>query len=300
MLSRLIWFDAEQGPDGSRVIILSHFSVAGLDTATLALATRTLTIPKTISDPAEVSALIMAGGRSERMRASGGEGHKALAPVLGIPLLERNLCQMLAAGVRDIAVAVSAREKETLNFAEGRASDLARRAGAQITILEEREPLGTIGAARLIASLGPTFVIYVDNLTTLDFMHFLAFHQSHNAVMTAAVHRHRFRIPFGEVRTEGDRLIEYREKPELAIDVSSGIYILSPESRRHIPQRRFDTPELVGNLIKSDMLVAAYVHEAEWIDINDRETLMLAESMVAKSTLAFEPWRGQGWYHEAR
>ena len=234
------------------------------------------------------------------MRASAGDGHKALVPILGIPLLERNLCQMLALGIRDIAVAVSARETDILSFTEGRASDLARAAGAKLTILEEREPLGTIGAARLVAAPGPTFVIYVDNLTTLDFMAFLAFHRSRDAVMTAAVHRHRFRIPFGEVLTQGDRLVAYREKPELATLVSSGTYILSPESRRRIPEGRCDTPELVQLLITSDLPVAAYLHEAEWIDINDRESLVQAESMVSKSTGAFEPWRGQGWYDGAQ
>jgi len=43
----------------------------------------------------EIAAVVMAGGQSARMRASG-RGHKALVEILGLTLLERNLLGLLS------------------------------------------------------------------------------------------------------------------------------------------------------------------------------------------------------------
>ena len=56
-------------------------------------------------------ALIMAGGRSERMRATLGCQHKALVRVLGVCMLERNICKLLSFGFREIVVAISSRSR---------------------------------------------------------------------------------------------------------------------------------------------------------------------------------------------
>ena len=60
--------------------------------------------------PSTTCAIIMAGGRSERMRATLPPDHKSLVRILGIPLLERNLCKLLAEGFRDIVVTMNACE----------------------------------------------------------------------------------------------------------------------------------------------------------------------------------------------
>jgi hypothetical protein len=42
------------------------------------------------------SALAMEGGRSSRMRLGTAAAHKAIVPILGVPLLERNLNALIA------------------------------------------------------------------------------------------------------------------------------------------------------------------------------------------------------------
>src|SRR3954453_3115190 len=93
-------------------------------------------------------ALVMAGGRGERLRASGTSVPKPLVPVLGIPLLERNLLTLLAAGFRDITVAVPSHTPEIGAFAESRCRVLAPSYGATLAVLADRTPLGNNGAAR--------------------------------------------------------------------------------------------------------------------------------------------------------
>src|SRR3954465_7950497 len=98
------------------------------------------------------AAPVMAGGRGERLRASGTTLPKPLVPVLGVPLLERNLLTLLDAGFREITVAVPSHPPEIGLFVEGRARRLADSYAATLAVLEEREPLGNIGAAREVAA----------------------------------------------------------------------------------------------------------------------------------------------------
>ena len=101
----------------------------------------------------EFSALIMAGGRSERMRATSGV-HKAQVKIAGKSLLQRNLETLLAEGFRDITVAVSVHELEIEAFVLGACRALVSQAGGRISCFRETLPLGTIGAARAVLHEG--------------------------------------------------------------------------------------------------------------------------------------------------
>ena len=57
-----------------------------------------------------VLAAIMAGGRSERMRATNGATHKALVEVGGVTMLERNVRRLLKRGIKEIVVVSSPAE----------------------------------------------------------------------------------------------------------------------------------------------------------------------------------------------
>src|SRR5262245_55670066 len=128
--------------------------------------------------------VIMAGGQSARMRASHGGIHKALVPILGVPMLERNLTWLLAIGFRDLYIAIAESERRLRHFAKTRCQALTRKFGARFTIMEERSPLGTIGACRICPADGDLVVVNVDNLTTLDLHGMLNTHRESGAAMT--------------------------------------------------------------------------------------------------------------------
>src|SRR5947209_18466720 len=103
--------------------------------------------------------LIMAGGKSTRMRAGGCSTHKALRIVRGLSLLEHNLRSMLRFGVRDIRVAISDSELELCASLVSKKMELARTTGIGFEILREKTPLGTIGVARQLAGLGQNVIV---------------------------------------------------------------------------------------------------------------------------------------------
>jgi len=236
------------------------------------------------------AALVMAGGRGERLRASGTSVPKPLVPVLGIPLLERNLLTLLAAGFRDITVAVPSHTPEIGAFAESRCRMLAESYGAQLAVLEERVPLGNIGAAREVtAGTADLLVIYADNLTALDLTDLVVHHHCAAAALTSAVHLEPFRIPYGEVQVDSGWIVAYLEKPERPVLVSSGVFVLSPAARSLLPAgQRTEVSWLVNRLLAERLRVAAYHHEAPWIDINDSTAIARAEELVIRYPERFD------------
>jgi NDP-mannose synthase len=242
-----------------------------------------------------IRALVMAGGRSERMRASLGPRHKGLVPVLGVPLLERNVRALLCAGFQDIVVAVSAEEPELAAFVETRCTALADAVGAKLGCFLESPALGTIGAAQaVLGDMETLLVLNVDNLSALDLRAFVEFHVRSEADMSVAVHRQAFRLPFGEAILHGRRLERISEKPVKRYVVSSGTYVLGRQACGALPPGQpCGAPSLVEILRTRRQRVHAFRHDSPWIDVNERAALQRAEAMVFAHRDSFELWRGR-------
>jgi len=230
-------------------------------------------------------ALIMAGGRSQRMRDEADSRHKALRVVLGKSLLERNLLYVLDAGIRDVFIAVSSHEPEVIAYVNNEASELAVALGGTVTCVLEHQPLGTIGAAHRLSNLcEPILVLNVDNLTSIDLELLLQRQLESNAAVCIAVHTEGFPVPLGQVVCREGEIVEYREKPTVPIQISSGAYVLAPRVCSWItPGQRTDIPELVPMAQERGDRVVAYEHAAPWIDINDPETLLRAQELVGRT-----------------
>jgi NDP-mannose synthase len=242
----------------------------------------------------DVVALIMAGGRSERMRATGGPRHKALVRVLGVPMLERNICALIASGFRDIFVAFNASETEIEDWLHRRGIPLARAGSATLECLKERQPLGNMGiAGALRGRAASVLVTYVDNLTTIDLPAMMHAHRCSGAALTIASHREPFHIPFGELAVDGAGCITgYLEKPVHWVRISSGTYVLDAERACAAipPEEPLDAAGLFRLLHGCGERITAYDHNAAWIDINDAAAIVRAEHLVAEHAAEFEFW----------
>jgi GTP:adenosylcobinamide-phosphate guanylyltransferase len=238
------------------------------------------------------SALIMAGGRSSRMRADLGR-HKALVNVLGLSMLERNILTLLSHNVREIFLAVGAVERSVLAFARGRGQGIARAGGAELKVFVEKLPLGTIGVARAIRSASEDLlVVNVDNLTSLNLAALIEHHRATNAALTLATHIEPFQIPFGQVSIKDGEVSDYREKPILPVTLCSGTYVLSQTARRSIPPNQpLGAPELVHILLRAKHKVSAFSHSSPWIDVNDSSAVDKAEELIMANFADFELWR---------
>lgn len=235
-----------------------------------------------------VAAVLMAGGRSERMRATAGPRHKALIEIAGVTLIERNVRQLIAGGFRSVIVTLATDEPELTNYVRDYLAPLARAHGATLTTAIEGTRLGNIGFVGTIgAEADEVLVVYVDNLTEIDLLALLDHHLRTRANLTIAVHRERFAIPYGMLELVDGRVRGYREKPVLHVPVSSGTCVVGARARRLAPSgRRLEACEFFQLVERAGLHVAAYEHDAPWVDVNDRAAIQRAEQLLAPATPA--------------
>jgi len=232
-----------------------------------------------------VAALIMAGGRSERMRAGGSGQHKGLRTVFGKPLIECNLRALIWFGFKRLFVAINGQEDALATWIDEHGRTLAESQSATLDVLVETQSLGTIGAvASLPGEIDDAVIVNVDNLTSLDLKQLARYHRERAGAATIATHHQPFPIPFGMLELAGQRVVAYREKPQLSVPVSSGTYVLN---RRAIDRvhagRRLDVPALIDALLQADETVWAYPHSEPWIDVNDEAALAHAERLFSSN-----------------
>jgi NDP-sugar pyrophosphorylase family protein len=222
-----------------------------------------------------MEAIILAGGKAERLGDAAAGRPKALVEVGGRPLAAYQVEQLAAAGVDRVLVSCAAGQEELFETALGGI-------GPEIVAIGEREPLGRGGGIRFAARArrepGDVFALNGDELVDVDLARLLAVHRESDAAATITVVP--LRSPFGVVELDGDLVAGFREAPRLDQWVSCGVYVLGDEALERFPERGdHETtafPELAG-----DRRLRALRHEGLWLTVNTPKDLRLAEEHVA-------------------
>jgi NDP-sugar pyrophosphorylase family protein len=211
-------------------------------------------------------AVILAGGLGTRLRPYTTILPKPLVPVGDRPILEHILRRLHTCGVRDVDLCVS-HLGELIQVYFSQAGTLPD--GLGLRWHWEDEPLGTAGALRIVPGLSGTFIaMNGDILTTLDYRELVGFHERAGAALTVATHAKRVDVDLGVLETNGDRIIGFREKPQLDYEASMGIYVYDERALTHLPaEGPCQFPELVLRLLDAGETVAAFRSDAEWFDI---------------------------------
>jgi NDP-mannose synthase len=217
-----------------------------------------------------VRAIILAGGRGRRLEPYTSVLPKPLMPVGNRAIVEITVDRLVASGIADITLCVGYLAHLIEALLNGRPRT------ARLTYVHETSPLGTAGPLRLVSGLDGTFLVMNgDLLTDLDFRELVELHRRAGNVVTIATHERKNVVDYGVLHVEsGDspRLVRYDEKPESALTVSMGIYVLEPEVLEYIPEDGyFDFPELVQVLLDKDLQVGTFPFSGFWLDIGRRD-----------------------------
>ena len=216
--------------------------------------------------------VLMAGGEGQRLRPLTENTPKPLLEVGGQPLLEHILESFSSLGFHNFFISVNYLANKIIDhMGDG------SRFGVNISYLKETEKLGTAGALSLLPKppSGPLLVMNGDVLTKLNFAALLDFHNLNNAAATMGVREYNWEIPYGVIKTEGNRLTAIVEKPVQQYFVNAGIYVLSPEAVARVPKNRgpFDMPTLFEDLMNQGLTTAAYPIREYWLDIGQPNDL---------------------------
>ena len=213
-----------------------------------------------------VRAIVLAGGRGRRLEPYTTILPKPLMPLGDRAIVEVTVDRLVECGITDITLCVGYLGHLIEAVLNGRDH------GARFSYVYEREPLGTAGPLRLVEQLESTFLaMNGDLLTDLDHGALVRAHRQAGNVVTIAAHRRVQSIDYGVLHTDGadlPRLTRYEEKPELALDVSMGVYVMEPDVLEHVPaEGYFDFPHLIDRLLDRGARVGTYPFSGAWLDI---------------------------------
>ncbi len=222
-----------------------------------------------------MEALILAGGKAERLGDAAQGRPKPLVKIAGRPLAAYQVVRLAEAGVTRVIVACAQGSEALFE------SELAG-LGPEIVAVGEPEPLGRGGGLRLAAShrreSGPVFALNGDELVGIDLQDLLEAHRSRGAAATIVVSQ--VRSPFGVVDVGADDTIAgFREAPMLPQWVSSGVYVLDDECLARLPERGDHETTTFPELAAGGRLVA-YHNTSFWLTVNTPKQLREAEQFV--------------------
>jgi NDP-sugar pyrophosphorylase family protein len=225
-----------------------------------------------------MEAIILAGGKAERLGDAAGGLPKALVEVAGRPLASYQLDLLQRAGVTRVILSCAAAQAQLFE------SELAR-PGLDVVAAGEPEPLGRGGGLRFAAGArtesGDLLALNGDELLDVDLAALLARHRETGAAATIVVTRPR--SPFGVVELgEGDVVTAFAEAGLLEDWVSCGVYALGEEALAALPERGDHETTTFPELTARGRL-RAFRYEGPWLTVNTPKELRLAEEHLARS-----------------
>lgn len=224
-----------------------------------------------------VDAVMMAGGKGERLRPLTEKTPKPLLPVGNKAIIDHNVDRLISYGINHISVTVNyLKEQIEEHYSEPRN-------GVQIQTVREPKFLGTIGSIRFVPKFynDTVLVMNSDVFTNIDYEDFFMHFQQHDAEMSVAAIPYNVAIPYGIFDLDGRNIKGLIEKPKYNYYANAGIYLIKRRALEEIPEdTMFHATDLVEKLILEGKKVIRYPLNGTWIDIGNPQEYQKALDLV--------------------
>lgn len=222
-----------------------------------------------------VDAVIMAGGRGQRLQPLTDTTPKPLLKVGSKPIMEHNLDRLALYGIDDFWVSVKYLGEQIEDyFGDGSSRN------AKIDYVWENEPLGTIGAVSKIDNFRHDYILITnsDVLTNLDYEHFFLEFIKQGADFAVATIPYHVNVPYAVLETEENEIKSFKEKPTYTYYSNGGIYLMKKEVLKYIPENLFfNATDLMEKLIEEKHHVVSYPLSGYWLDVGKHEDFEQAQ-----------------------
>jgi dTDP-glucose pyrophosphorylase len=224
-----------------------------------------------------VDAVLMAGGKGERLLPLTEKTPKPLLPVGDKAIIDHNVDRLLSYGVRDITVSVNhLAEQLEAHFA-------APCDGVQVKCFREKEFLGTVGSVRLMPAFPDDTVLVMnsDLFTNIDFEDFYLHFKEYDADLSVAAVPYDVSVPLGILDLDGRDVKGVVEKPVYNYYALAGIYLMKRFVIAEIPEGTFfHATDLIQKLVDEGRKVIRYPLNGTWIDIGTLKEYQKACDLV--------------------
>ena len=251
---------------------------------------------------------ILAGGLGTRLSEETVVKPKPMVEIGGRPILWHIMKGYSAAGIREFIVALGYKGEAIKDYFASynhRASNMTvdLRTGEvdlhappaedwKVHLLDTGPDTQTGGRILRMfeyAKGAPLMVTYGDGVTSLDLRRLLAFHRSHGRLATVTAVRPPAR--FGGLRIEGDRVVQFEEKPQIGEGwINGGFFVLNPEVARFIKgdETVFEREPLEA--LASEGELVAYRHDGFWQSMDTLRDKRLLESLWEQGNAPWKTW----------
>ena len=225
-----------------------------------------------------IDAVIMAGGKGERLRPLTEKTPKPLLKVGEKCIIDYNIDNLISCGVNHISVTVNyLREQIEEHYVEPRD-------GVKIEAIREPKYLGTIGSIQFIRKFYHDTVLIMnsDLFTNVDFEDFYLHFIDNGADMSVAAVPYSVSVPYGIFDLDGRDVKGVIEKPTYNYYANGGIYLIKRDMiEKYIPEDTFfNATDFIKKLIVEGRKVIRYPLHGYWIDIGNKQDYLKAQDIV--------------------
>lgn len=224
-----------------------------------------------------IDAVLMAGGKGERLRPLTEKTPKPLLPVGDKAIIDHNVDRLISYGVQHISVTVNYLKEQIEEHYN------SPRNGVQVQIVREPMYLGTIGSIRFVPQFFNDTILLMnsDIFTNIDYEDFYLHFLQHDAEMSVAAIPYNVSIPYGILDLDGRNIHGLLEKPKYTYYANAGIYLIKKRAIDEVPTNTFfNATDLVETLISEKKKVIRYPLNGTWIDIGNPQEYQKANDLV--------------------
>ena len=224
-----------------------------------------------------IDAVLMAGGKGERLRPLTEKTPKPLLEVGGKCIIDHNVDRLISYGVEHVNVTVNYLGEQIEEHFD------TPRDGVQVRTFREPKFLGTIGSIKFVDIFynDTILVMNSDLFTNIDYEDFFLHFQIHDAEMSVAAVPYNISIELGILDLDGHNIKGLIEKPKYNYYANAGIYLIKKRALAEIPEDTFfHATHLVEKLIAQGKKVIRYPLNGTWIDIGTYQEYERAKELV--------------------
>ena len=224
-----------------------------------------------------IDAVLMAGGKGERLRPLTEKTPKPLLLVGDKCIIDHNVDRLISYGIQHISVTVNyLKEQLEEHYSQPRN-------GIKVDTCREPKYLGTIGSIKFVENFYNDVILVMnsDLFTNIDYEDFYLHFKQHDAEMSVAAVPYDVSIPYGILDLDGRDIKGLLEKPKYNYYANAGIYLIKKSALTEIPDDTFfNATDLIEKLISENKKVIRYPLNGTWIDIGNPQEYQKAKDLV--------------------
>ncbi len=225
-----------------------------------------------------IDAVIMAGGKGERLRPLTEKTPKPLLKIGDKEIIAYNFDRLYQFGINNQHITVNYLAEQIENFCKNYNNKI------NFKIYKEKEFYGTAGSLSLIKNFSNDTILLMnsDLLTNIDYEDFYKTFINKKLDMLVASISYDVDLPYAIFNHDNNNNIKsLKEKPRFTYYANAGIYLFKKELLNIIPKNKiYNATDFIEDIISKNKKIRHYTIRGYWLDIGKHNDLKKAQTDI--------------------